>query len=81
MAMAALGPVYVLIFIFWRPSPWFAVTYAGLSAITFVVCAIDKSAARRRGCAHRSAFRRVFWVTVAINPLGAFQQLCRTSGQ
>ncbi|NKI95549.1 DUF1294 domain-containing protein [Rhizobacter sp. SG703] len=28
---------------------WIAVAYGGLSAITFVVYAIDKSAARRRG--------------------------------
>lgn len=81
------------------PLLWIAAAYAGLSLITFVVYAIDKSAARRRGprtpertlhllslaggwpgallaqrwLRHKSAkasFRRVFWVTVAVNLLG-----------
>jgi uncharacterized membrane protein YsdA (DUF1294 family) len=76
-----------------------AATYACLSVITFVVYAIDKSAARRKGqrtpertlhllslaggwpgallaqrwLRHKSAkasFRRVFWVTVAVNVMG-----------
>lgn len=81
------------------PLLWIAAACAALSVITFIVYAIDKSAARRRGprtpertlhllalaggwpgallaqrwLRHKSAkasFRRVFWVTVAVNVLG-----------
>ena len=86
-----------------------AAVYVGLSVITFVAYAIDKSAARRRGprtpertlhllslaggwpgallaqrwLRHKSAktsFRRVFWVTVAVNVL-CFAMLCAPAGR
>jgi uncharacterized membrane protein YsdA (DUF1294 family)/cold shock CspA family protein len=44
-AIPAFLLFYVLISIVWRPPLWFAAVYVGASALTFLVYALDKSAA------------------------------------
>jgi uncharacterized membrane protein YsdA (DUF1294 family) len=49
LALPAFLCVYAVVAVLWRPPLWIAAAYAGMSALTFVVYALDKSAAQ----AHR----------------------------
>lgn len=47
-AIPAFLLLYVVALVLWRPPPMLAVVYIGVSAVTFFVYALDKSAAERR---------------------------------
>ncbi len=103
-AIPAFVLLYVVVQVLWSPPPVLALVYLGLSALTFVVYALDKSAAKRgawrtsestlhvlavaggwpgallaqqylRHKSSKSAFRSVFWATVALNVI-VFVVIC-----
>lgn len=45
IALPAFLLIYLAVSMLWRPSPWWTAAYVGLSLLTFLVYALDKSAA------------------------------------
>lgn len=46
LALPAFLCVYAVVAVLWHPPLWLAAAYAGMSVLTFVVYAVDKSAAQ-----------------------------------